>query len=144
LSPTAVPSFKVLGLLCGSQRPESLPEARGGDAGEGEKDAQGDAEAPDGLDLVTRSLVGVDPLEGVVARVVDVVEERVDKGGSVAPVVGEILAVEVADGPANDAGNDDDGDEDCGIRASRDEERQHLVPVKNVSDGNVNDCHACL
>lgn len=134
-APTVAPSLEVLGRL-GAAALDALPQAGGGDGGEGEEHAKGDAKAPNGLDLVARGLVSVDPLEGVVAGVVDVVEERVNEGGRVA-LGGEVFAGEVADGLADDAGYDDDCNQNEGVCAGGNEEREELVPVEDVCDDDV-------
>ena len=63
-------------------------------------------------------------------------EEGVDEVGCVA-VVGELGAAEVADRLPDGASNNDAGDEDEGVSASSNEERQHVVPVKDIADDNV-------
>lgn len=66
----------------------------------------------------------------------DVGEERVDEVACVA-LFGERAAVEVAYGPAEDAGYDDGGDEAEGVCCGGDEEGEHVVPVEDVADEDV-------
>ena len=70
-------------------------------------------------------------------------EKGVDEVGSVA-VLGENLAGEIADGLANHAGDNNDGDQDKTICTCGEKHWQHGVPVKNVADYDVNDSKARL
>lgn len=70
-------------------------------------------------------------------------EERVNEVGRVA-VVGELGAREVADGLADGAGDDDAGNQDEGVGSCGDQERQHIIPVEDVADDNVQSSNAGL
>lgn len=133
---TAAPSLDVLGGLAAGLN--AAPEADGDDGGEGEEDAESNAQAPDGLDLVAGDLVGIDPLEDVALGVLDVVVEGVDEVGRVT-LARVRLALHVADGLADKNCDNNDHDEHGSISASGNEHGKHRVPVKNVVDDNV-DC----
>lgn len=70
-------------------------------------------------------------------------EERVDEVGRVA-VVGELGAGEVADGLADGAGDDDAGNQDERVGSCGNQERQHIVPVEDVADDDVQSSNAGL
>ncbi|KAF4895360.1 hypothetical protein CGCVW01_v013929 [Colletotrichum viniferum] len=139
---TAAPS--VLNVLRDGDDLEAAPEADGGDGGEGEEHAQRDGEAPDGLDGVAGALVGADPDEvvegGGGARVGD---DGGHEGGGAAGG-GEGGAVEVGEGLAEGAGDDDDGDEEGGVERRGEEEREEGVVVEDVGDYDVESCDAGL
>lgn len=136
MTPTAAPSLEVLGGLGGGL--DAAPEADRDDGRKGEEDAQGDAETPNGLDLVAGSLVRVHELEDVALGVLDVVVERIDEVGGVT-LVGVGVALHVADGLADEDGHDDDHDENEAVGTSGDEHGKHRIPVEDVADRNV-DC----
>lgn len=141
-TPTAAPSLDVLGRRSAGGL-DAAPEADGDDGGEGKEDAQRDAETPDGLDFVAGRLVRVDPLVDVALGVLDVVVDRVEEVGRVA-LARVLVALEVADGLADEDGHDDYHDQDGGVGASGNEHGQHRVPVQDVVDGNVDGGQARL
>lgn len=133
--PAVAPSIEILGRGAGATL-ETAPQACRGRGREGEERAHGDADAPDGLELQARRLAGGHPLKCVVPQPLDVDEQRVEEDGRVA-LGGERVAIEVADGHAHDAGNDDAGNKAEEIGRRRNEQRKKRVPVENVADDDV-------
>ena len=119
-----------------------VPHAHSADGAEGEEDAEGDAEAPDGLHLEAGGLGGAGP--DPVVDLGHVVADGGEKGGGGAPGGGQGGTVEVREGLADGDGDRDDRDEDGGVQACGDEERENGVEVEDGGYGDVEDGDAGL